>query len=116
MENKTIEALEKLVALKDETIKELERQVQLLKNQPTLNVPFMPTQPYSPANPIQTITNPFTQFPYGTVISNITNGSNYTSNIPEPNRGCVTFNPNATYTLTTADGTNVIDIAQTARC
>ena len=29
MENKTIEALEKLIALKDETIKELERQVQL---------------------------------------------------------------------------------------
>jgi len=49
MENKTIEALEKLIAIKDETIKELEKQIQLLKSQPTitLNPPIgVPYNPY----------------------------------------------------------------------
>lgn len=50
MKNKQIEALEKLMALKDETIKELERQLQLLKNQPPVVVPQI--QPYQPAPPI----------------------------------------------------------------
>lgn len=50
MANKRIEALEKLVALKEETIKELERQVQLLKNQPPVVIPQL--QPYQPLNPI----------------------------------------------------------------
>jgi hypothetical protein len=55
MDNKTIEALEKLVQIKDETIKELEKQIQLLKNQspvivPNLN-PQLQTAPWHP-NPI----------------------------------------------------------------
>ena len=48
MKNKQIEALEKLIALKDETIKELERQVQLLKNQPPVVVPQFPEIPHTP--------------------------------------------------------------------
>lgn len=74
MENKTIEALEKLIALKDETIKELERQVQLLKSQPPVSIPsqpFTPSVPYpyipqQPAYPWQPISP---GWPYGTWIT-----------------------------------------------
>ena len=62
MKNKTIEALEKLIALKDETIKELERQVQLIKNQPPVVVPQLPTEPFVPTNPWPQPVNP--QWPW----------------------------------------------------
>ena len=51
MKNKQIEALEKLIAVKDETIKELEKQIQLLKNQPPVMVPQFPEIPQTPINP-----------------------------------------------------------------
>jgi len=66
MENKTIEALEKLIQIKDETIKELEKQIQLLKNQPIqqpITVPYYPqpfTAPWYPNPIIGPTTNPFT--------------------------------------------------------
>lgn len=72
MANKRIEALEKLLAIKDETIKELERQVQLLKNQPPIVVPQI--QPYTPANPIYPW-SPNPQSPWGTWIT-ISDSSN----------------------------------------
>lgn len=50
MTNKRIEALQKLIAVKDETIKELERQIQLLKNQSPIVIPQ--AQPYIPSHPI----------------------------------------------------------------
>jgi hypothetical protein len=70
MENKTIEALEKLIALKEETIKELERQVQLFKNQPPIVVPQQPIQPIQQPLSPWPFTQPYqpTQFPWGTVI------------------------------------------------
>jgi hypothetical protein len=60
MKNKQTEALEKLIATKDETIKELERQVQLLKNQP----PVVITQPYVPPTIPQSPTYPWYQPTY----------------------------------------------------
>lgn len=48
MENKTIEALEKLLSIKDETIKELEKQIQLLKNHTPLTIGTQPINvPYT---------------------------------------------------------------------
>ena len=68
MENKHIESLEKLIAIKDETIKELERQVQILKASLIQPAPVVPnfqwptvtpnTQPYiNPLSPPYTITS-----------------------------------------------------------
>jgi hypothetical protein len=48
MENKQIEALEKLIVIKDQTIVELERQIQLLKNQSIISIPQVQTSPYAP--------------------------------------------------------------------
>lgn len=49
MENEIIESMKKLLQLKEETIKELERQIQLLKNQPNINQLLFPLQPIAPA-------------------------------------------------------------------
>lgn len=51
MEN-TIKALEKLIQVKDETIKELEKQIQLLKAQ-NIEQPIYPILPQVPQNPWQ---------------------------------------------------------------
>jgi hypothetical protein len=114
MANKQIEALEKLIALKDETIKELERQVQLLKNQPPVVVPQFPEIPQVPINPWSQPINPWSQpinpqWPwsqpsYGPYI--VTSGTTVT----------ITNDPTATYTLTNSDSsTNVIDFKTCSR-
>jgi len=119
MENKTIEALEKLVALKDETIKELERQIQLLKNQPYIPSPIQ--QPY--VNPLigtQTYITPFSNpitSPFYTT-SGGASGATSTAILTTPNINgtSVTFNPSTTYTLTNSDGSsNVIDLKTCSR-
>ncbi len=108
MENKTIEALEKLVSLKDETIKELERQIQLLKTQPGINVPYMTTQPYQPSQPlVGTVPhNPLQPYcTWGAIISDGTN-SNW----------AITTDGNSTYTLINTDGSaNVINLKECSR-
>ena len=81
MENKTIEALEKLVAIKDETIKELEKQIQLLRNQPLgITLPYGGTLPYtetkSPLSPPYTIT---CESHTGTLTTTGDNGTMYTT-------------------------------------
>ena len=74
----TIEALEKLIQIKNDTIKELEKQIQLLKSQPPQvitfpNEPVYPHQPYYPLQPITTpIVNP--SLPYGSIT--ISDGTN----------------------------------------
>ena len=114
MENKTIEALEKLVALKDETIKELERQIQLLKNQPGINVPYMPTQPYQPnTGPLYPQT-PW-QSPYIVTCGDSTTITSF--NTPDSvNSNCTQWDPNATYTLTSNGHTEVIDMKNIPHC
>ena len=85
MKNKQIEALEKLIVLKNETIKELERQVQLLKNQPPIVIPqTQPDQPLPIGMPSVPVSPqwPYTQLRYGPYI--ITSGSNATL-ISNPN-------------------------------
>lgn len=69
MENKTIESLEKLVKIKDETIKELEKQIELLKNKAQPSLPYYPLQPIqtpivNPINPYSPQPNPFGLPPY----------------------------------------------------
>ncbi len=124
MENKTIEALEKLVTLKDETIKELERQIQLLKNQPPVVVPQFPLQPYQPAQPISLpyIQTPNPLYPPYIVTSDGTSRSITITGDPLP-LGSVQMgsnqqitNPNITYTLTNADGSaNIINLKECSR-
>jgi hypothetical protein len=107
MKNKTIEALEKLIVLKDETIKELERQVLLLKSQPPVIVPQLPEQPYQPVNPWAPVNPqwPWSQPWYGGPYI-ITSGTSAT--IPN--------DPNATYTLQTSDGTsNILNLKDIPR-
>lgn len=100
MENKQIEALEKLVAVKDETIKELERQILLLKTQPQIAIPQFPQTPLNP----WTLPHTPQQYPWS-----------------QPYAGQqlmgTTLDPNATYTLTNfSDGsTNVIDLKTCSR-
>jgi hypothetical protein len=79
MENKTIEALEKLIQIKDETIKELEKQIQLLKSQPIL--PIQPTQPIQqPYYPGQQQTFPWSPLSPPWVVTSIsTSGGTATS-------------------------------------
>ncbi len=112
MENKTIEALEKLLQIKEETIKELEKQIQLLKNQPPVVIPQ--TQPLQPVTNPWYPPNPWSpgggQPWYGSYI--VTSGSGSTSvgltGDPLPlgsiQMGCTTFS------ITDADGTtNIYD-------
>lgn len=102
MKNKKIEALEKLIALKDETIKELERQVQLLKSQPPIyiNTPTVPVQPYTPYLPV----NP--QWPWSQPFY----GNPYIITSGDP----IIMDPNKPYTVTTtlSDTSNVITLKQ----
>jgi hypothetical protein len=109
MANKRIEALEKLLAIKEETIKELERQVQLLKNQPPVVVPQI--QPYQPLNPITVPNQPATPWQpnqpwWGTVI--VSNGDSSNT---------FTVDPNTPFTLTNADGTSkLLNLNDIPRC
>ena len=110
MENKTIEALEKLVSLKDETIKELERQIQLLKNPPdvNLNVPYVSTQPYQPSQPLVGTVPHNPLQPYGTSGAIISDGTN--------SNWAITTDGNSTYTLINTDGSaNVINLKECSR-
>lgn len=118
MENKTIEVLEKLISLKDETIKELERQIQLLKNQPPISFPQAPAQPYTPAtNPYTQPVNPqwpWTQ-PWYTITSVSGNPAITLTGDPLP-LGSIQYGPSATHTFTNTNGsTNIIDINKIAR-
>lgn len=132
---KQIEALKKLVSLKDETIKELERQIQLLKNQSTVTLSAPVLEPYSPTHPFigggsvvpltfstptddSRFTNPLPivrpinpLFPSYTVTYNTPNHMGTNLTFLNPN------DPNITYTVTNSDGsTNVVDINKIARC
>jgi hypothetical protein len=59
-----IKELERLILLKEETIKELERQIQHLKNQPPTIVPQFPTQPFIPNQPAVSPHNPLITHPF----------------------------------------------------
>jgi len=129
MENKTIEALEKLIQIKDDTIKELEKQISLLKNQPTINVPnfnvpftptSQPTQPYNPQPFVSPNTTPYSplnppwfisggNLPEGSIQMGPNNSGNITiTNTPN--------DPNATWTFTTSEGAKPIDWFTASRC
>lgn len=107
MKNKQIEALEKLIAVKDETIKELEKQIQLLKNQPPVMVPQFPEIPQTPINPwSQPITpqQPWSQPWYGPCVITSANLTN-------------TNDPNTAYIIANSDGnTTTFNISDIPRC
>lgn len=95
MENKTIEALEKLLKIKDETIKELEKQISLFKNQPSISAPYYSSQPisvpftspvYPPGQTSPYVNNPVLYPPY-IITSDIVlpPGSQQSGTITSPN-------------------------------
>lgn len=136
MDNKTIEALEKLVEIKNETIKELEKQIQLLKNQPsisapdwmdpnTLRIPIQPLNPFPFVSPTPSTPNWIisgSKLPEGSIqaipnasgnitLDSVPNASGSISIANVPN------NPNAIWAITNSDGlSNAINWHTASRC
>lgn len=85
-----VKELERLLQLKEETIKELQKQIGILRTQPVQPI----TQPLYPLQPIQTPVQPWQ--PWGQPYI-ITSGQTNT----------LINDPNVSYTLTNSDGTSV---------
>jgi hypothetical protein len=115
--NKTIEALEKLIQIKDETIKELEKQIQLLKKQ-SANPITQPFHPVLPVNPLQPITMPLNPNPWQQPYIVFSEGTSANITIigdplpPGAVQSCV-----SQWDITNSNGsTNIVDFNTAQRC